>query len=234
MMEKLVSTGVVGPHEEPGLAELIWVKSNASLASVGLATTLKSEFRVHRGATLPPTASGSPSAVICCLDGCEEQEDVASLVRTTKAEVPEAAVLVLSPSLELQLICAAVSEGARGILHPGAPPGQLARALSVVLRGEMALPRNLLKAWIDWLNEQQRVPDLSALSERKLEILELVAEGLSNAQIARRLYVSESTVKQHLRAAYKLLGAKNRREASSIVWQVQRQVRKKGEGAEVR
>jgi DNA-binding NarL/FixJ family response regulator len=218
MMEKLVSTGVVGPHKAPEPAEqLIWVKGNASIASVGLATTLKAEFRVHRGA-LPPAAE-TPSAVVCCLEGTEDDEDVASLVRTIKAAAPEAAVLVLSPSLELPHIGAAVSAGARGFLHPGVPPAQLARALSVVLRGEMALPRELLETAVKWLNKRREGADLSVLSERKLEILELVAEGLSNAQIARRLFVSESTVKQHLRAAYKALGAKNRREASSIVWQ---------------
>jgi hypothetical protein len=43
----------------------------------------------------------------------------------------------------------------------------------------------------------------------------LVAEGLSNAQIARRLYLSVSTIKQHLRKAYKLLGVKNRTQAAA-------------------
>jgi DNA-binding NarL/FixJ family response regulator len=220
-MDKLLSTEIAA-HQDLGLPDLVWVKGT-SVASMGLTTALEREFRVHRGPLPPPAATAeSPSVAICCLEGSEEQEDVASLVRTTKAEVPEAAVLVLSPSLELLLICSAVAAGARGFLHTGAPPRQLTRAISVVLRGEMALPRDLLKAWVDWLDEQQRVPDLSSLSERKLEILELaLKEGLSNAQIAKRLYLSVSTVKHHLRVAYKALGAKNRREARRIVRQVQ-------------
>jgi DNA-binding NarL/FixJ family response regulator len=226
MMEKLVSTGVVGHHEELESADLIWVKGNASIASVGLARTLKSEFRVHRGA-LPPAAAEAPSAVVCYLEGSEaelEKDDglapaaVASVVHTTKAAAPDAPVLVLSPSIELPLIGVAVSAGARGFLHTGTHPQQIARAISVVMAGEMALPREILEAWVEWLNEP-RGPDLSSLSKRQSEILELVVEGLSNAQIAERLFVSDSTVKQHLRAAYKVLGAKNRRGASSIVWQ---------------
>jgi DNA-binding NarL/FixJ family response regulator len=223
-VEKPVSTEVVG-HQEPGLADLIWVKDTSSIASVGLARTLKSEFRVHRG-PLPPAAAEPPSAVLCCIEegaNSDTAEEVASAVRTTKAAAPDAAVLVLGPSLELPLICAAVSAGARGFLHTGMPPAQLARAVSVVLAGEMALPRELLEVYLNWFKEQneQRTTVLSSLSKRQSEILELVVEGFSNAQIAKRLFVSESTVKQHLRAAYKVLGVKNRREASRIIRQAQ-------------
>jgi DNA-binding NarL/FixJ family response regulator len=216
-MEKRLSTDIAG-HEDLRIADLVWVKSTPSIASTGLALILERKFRVHRGEALPPAAEPH-SAAICFLEGGEDDEDVASLVRTTKAAAPEAAVLVLAPSLDLPLICAAVSAGARGFLHTGVPPGQLTRAISVILRGQMALPREILEASVNWLNEQRRGPDLSSLSKRQSEILELVAEGLSNAQIAKRLFVSESTVKQHLRIAYKLLRVKNRREASTIVSQ---------------
>jgi DNA-binding NarL/FixJ family response regulator len=58
--------------------------------------------------------------------------------------------------------------------------------------------------------------DLDTLSVRQREILGYVVEGLSNAEIARRLYLSESTIKQHLRAAYKLVGVSNRTEAANL------------------
>ena len=64
---------------------------------------------------------------------------------------------------------------------------------------------------------KERDPDLLSLGSRKLEILEMVAEGLSNAQIGKRLYLSESTVKQHLRSAYRALGVKNRTQAARLV-----------------
>ncbi len=59
--------------------------------------------------------------------------------------------------------------------------------------------------------------NLDILSHRQREILELVVEGFTNAQIAKRLFLSESTVKQHLRATYKLLGVKNRTEAARLI-----------------
>jgi len=62
-------------------------------------------------------------------------------------------------------------------------------------------------------------PELLALSPRQREILELVVEGPTNAQIAWRLFLSESTIKQHLRLAYKLLGIANRTQAAWLLRQ---------------
>ena len=92
-------------------------------------------------------------------------------------------------------------------------PEQILRAVSVALQGETVLPRSLLREWFD----EQRPPDLGVLlSARQREILELVAEGSPNAEIAGRLHLSESTIKQHLRAAYKALGVRTRQEAGAL------------------
>jgi DNA-binding CsgD family transcriptional regulator/LysM repeat protein len=67
-------------------------------------------------------------------------------------------------------------------------------------------------------NEESRPEQrIHLLSARQQEILELVAEGLPNAQIAQRLFVTESTVKQHLHKAYRTLGVRNRREATKFL-----------------
>jgi DNA-binding CsgD family transcriptional regulator/LysM repeat protein len=65
--------------------------------------------------------------------------------------------------------------------------------------------------------ESRPEPKTHLLSARQRGILELVAEDLSNAQIARRLFITESTVKQHLHKAYKVLGVRNRREAAKFL-----------------
>jgi len=92
-------------------------------------------------------------------------------------------------------------------------PEQVLRAVGAALRGETVLPRCLLSEWVD----EQRTPDLGALlSARQREILELVAEGSTNAEVAGHLFLSESTIKQHLRAAYKALGVRNRTEAAAL------------------
>jgi DNA-binding NarL/FixJ family response regulator len=83
-------------------------------------------------------------------------------------------------------------------------------------QGKVVAPRELIGYLIDEIRVEEPA-ELQILSRRQREILELVAEGLSNREIAERLFVTESTVKQHLRAAYKLLGVSNRAEATELV-----------------
>jgi DNA-binding NarL/FixJ family response regulator len=91
-------------------------------------------------------------------------------------------------------------------------PDQLVRAVTVASKGELVAPRELL----GYVLREDRSGDLATLSARQREILGHVVEGHSNAEIGRRLYLSESTIKQHLRAAYKLLGVSNRTEAANL------------------
>jgi DNA-binding NarL/FixJ family response regulator len=90
---------------------------------------------------------------------------------------------------------------------------QIARAVEVANEGEIVAPRKLL----EYLIANDDPTDLDALTIRQREILQLVAQGLSNAQIAKHLFLSESTVKQHLRAAYKVLGVSDRKEAARLI-----------------
>ena len=158
--------------------------------------------------TEPPSAEGSPASLIVLRSN---GEDVASDLRAVRAQNPDAACLVLCPRPDLEVARTALKLGARGFVHAGMPPEQLARAIEVASRGETVIPRGLLEVLIA---SDAPAALLDGLSARQREILGLVAEGLSNAQIAARLFLSESTVKQHLRAAYKTLGVKNRTQAA--------------------
>ena len=121
-------------------------------------------------------------------------------------------VFVSAPNLCLAR--AALRAGASGLIYSGMSEEQLLRAISMAISGVIVLPRELLVYWRD----EQRPPDLSVLSARKREILRLLIEGLSNAEIARRLWLSESAVKQNLRAIYKVLGVRNRIEVRRLPW----------------
>lgn len=71
-------------------------------------------------------------------------------------------------------------------------------------------------AW-ESTSDESSIPDVTVLTPRQRQIVELAAEGLSNAEIGERLYLKETTVKQHLRAAYKRLGVSNRIEAANRI-----------------
>jgi DNA-binding NarL/FixJ family response regulator len=134
-------------------------------------------------------------------------------VEHTKKLYPGASVLIFGVREDLPLARDALRAGARGFIHAGMTREQLARAVEVAAKGELVAPRRLLEYLI---NHEERT-DLYALSARQREVLGLVVEGLSNAEIAGRLFLSESTIKQHLRAAYKVLGVKSRTEAAKLI-----------------
>jgi DNA-binding NarL/FixJ family response regulator len=126
---------------------------------------------------------------------------------------PGVPLLVLGSQLDLALAWAALKKGADGFVHAQMHPAQVLRAVEVVQQGELAAPRGLLR----YLLHQNEKPKIGDLTARQGEILELVVEGLSNAEIAGQLYLSESTIKQHLRAVYKVLGVHNRTEAAKAM-----------------
>ena len=189
---------------------MVWmITSSDSLAAAGLKKALEGKADV-RTVGDPPVA-GSPSCVVLYADDVGEGSiDDIGRVRELYPGVP---LLVFCPRLDLALAYAALKSGADGFVHAAMTPEQVARAVEVVQKGELAAPRQLL----GYLLAQEETPNLGDLSARQREVLELVVEGLSNAEIVGRLYLSESTIKQHLRAAYKLLGVRNRTEAAGAM-----------------
>ncbi|CCH78533.1 Transcriptional regulatory protein liaR [Nostocoides japonicum T1-X7] len=102
-------------------------------------------------------------------------------------------------------ILGAVEAGASGYLLKDAGPEELFAAIRAAAAGETALAPTVAKR----LLERVRRPDVSPTA-RELEVLRLVAEGLSNAEVAARLHVTEPTVKSHLVHVYTRLGVTSR------------------------
>ncbi|CAN5807118.1 hypothetical protein BH23ACT11_BH23ACT11_01040 [soil metagenome] len=187
---------------------LVWLYCPYPILARGLTEILREEALVHHGEQPPREAN--LSCVLFCADGTG---DVYNEVKPLQAAAPDIPVVVFGLSDGLPFARAALQAGARGFVHAGMPPGQVVRALTVASRGEIAVPRELLK---DLVAGKPPV-DLDSLTPRQREILKLVVEGQTNAQIGRELYLSESTIKQHLRAAYKILKVRNRTEAARLL-----------------
>jgi DNA-binding NarL/FixJ family response regulator len=188
---------------------LVWVVTPSySITAAGLLQALEGKADVRIGGE---SSAGSPSCVVLYAGGMED--DCLEGMGRIRELYPEVPLLVLGSHLDLALAWATLKNGADGFVHAEMDPAQVLRAVEVVQKGELAAPRQLLR----YLLMQNENPEIGDLSARQGEILELVVEGLSNAEIAGRLYLSESTIKQHLRAAYKLLGVSNRTEAAKTM-----------------
>jgi DNA-binding NarL/FixJ family response regulator len=129
-------------------------------------------------------------------------------------EAPHIAVLVLTMSAEDASVTAALRAGARGYLVKGASRAEVERALRTVADGGVvvgAAVAHRMAGLVGGTDEPARA-DLGGLTAREREVLELMAQGLDNAEIARRLFLSPKTVRNVVSAIFGKLQAGDRVE----------------------
>jgi DNA-binding NarL/FixJ family response regulator len=132
-------------------------------------------------------------------------------LETLRGEQPEVRVLVLTAYSDGDSMRAALEGGASGFALKTEPPQQTVASIRQVARGQLVFPLAARR----WLLRAPQPAEPSQPTDRELEILALVSEGLTNAQIGRRLRVSDNTVKFHLQNVYLKLGVRNRTEAAA-------------------
>ncbi len=144
--------------------------------------------------------------------------DVLRLLRKRFAEVP---LVVLSGSEDRALVLECINRGAMGFIAKSSSSAELVHALEVVFAGGVYLPPILFR-----LTSPAPPPPANAviaatqnklsrlgLTERQIQVLELLVQGLSNKHIANRLDLSEATIKTHVAASLRALNVKNRTQA---------------------
>ncbi|CAM5469292.1 MULTISPECIES: response regulator [Streptomyces] len=134
---------------------------------------------------------------------------VESIRRIRAAGLP-CRVVVLTTYDSDSDILRAVEAGASGYLLKDLGRAELADAIRAAARGETVLAPTVATRLVDQLREAPEVP---RLSERETQVLRLVAEGCTNAEIGRRLFIGESTVKTHLLRVFGKLGVSDRTAA---------------------
>jgi two-component system, NarL family, nitrate/nitrite response regulator NarL len=132
---------------------------------------------------------------------------------------PGCEVVVLTASGTEENLLGAIRGGAAGYLLKSEAPERIVEFLRGVARGEAALSGEVARRLLDRVREggdrQSGVPDAiaQALSAREVEVLLLLDEHLGTDQIARRLFISEHTVRSHVKSLLRKLGVSSRREA---------------------
>jgi DNA-binding NarL/FixJ family response regulator len=138
--------------------------------------------------------------------------DGATAAAAIAAARPEVNVVVLSTVADRERVLAAVDAGAVGYLPRDASPDELVRGIRAAARGESA---GTLRAALALVTESAgRTSQALPLTRREREVLALVGGGLANKQIARRLGISEKTVKAHLGRAFQRIGVGDRTQAA--------------------
>jgi DNA-binding NarL/FixJ family response regulator len=133
-------------------------------------------------------------------------------------EVPDVGVLVLTMFDDDESLFAAVRAGARGYLVKGAAQEQIVRAIRAVAGGEVVFGSGVAERVIAFFAASGRIGSRAGrqfpeLTERELEVLELIARGLNNTEIARRLVVSDKTVRNHVSSVFTKLHVADRAQA---------------------
>jgi len=150
------------------------------------------------------------------LDGVEATRQIVAVGSPAR-------ILVLTTYDLDEYVYAAIRAGASGFLLKDVQPAQLAEAIRVIAAGDALLApsvtRRLLGQFARTLPGPRATPaQLAALTERETEVLRLLAAGLSNAELAGRLYISEATVKSHVSSLLRKLGLRDRVQAVILAY----------------
>ena len=121
-------------------------------------------------------------------------------------------VLMLTMHAEIDLIRKALKAGAVGYLTKDATFEEVLHALDLACNGDVIISPQFAQALLEEVDAQQAVQN-SLLSEREMEVLQLLSEGCSTPEIATNLFISQKTVKNHLASIYEKIDARDRTHA---------------------
>jgi two-component system, NarL family, response regulator len=189
----------------------VLIAEDQSLVRRGLVAIVNME----EGALVVGEASDGAEAVelwrslkpdVVLMDLRMPETDGLDAIRLIRAEDPRAAIIILTTYDHDEDVYAGLRAGARAYLLKDVQPEELFKCIRAVHRGETYLQSKIAAKLALRVQEE-------ALTEREVQILGLLAEGKSNKGIAQALFISESTVKTHLKSLFTKLDATSRAEA---------------------
>jgi len=146
-------------------------------------------------------------AEVVLMDEADQSERALNLIRTLREETDKIAIIVLAVRLTGDWLGRAFEAGATGAISKAVHPSALATLVREALSGHIVHP---LSSVAGEKAEPEPLTEHSALTDRELQILQLVAGGATNGEIARKLWITQQTVKFHVSNIYKKLNVANR------------------------
>lgn len=188
-----------------GLAAI--VRSEPDIEIVGMAGS------VQEAVTL--TRVNKPEIVL--MDFSLPDGTGADATRAILGEHPDCKIVFLTMSEEDEDLFEAVRSGAKGYLLKNMHPQKLVVALRSVQQGESAISRTMTLRLMEELTRTKKFdyPQDATLTHREMDVLRAVTSGLSNLEIARKLFISENTVKYHVHSMLAKLGLSDRKELAA-------------------
>ncbi len=172
-------------------------------------------------AALPLIERRTPDVVV--MDLSMPGMSGADATREVARRFPNVAVLVVTVSVGEAEVLEALEAGAAGYLLKDSEPREIVRAVNAALTGDMPLSPRIARLVVQRARTAAAGGEAATvvteeLTERETEVLRLLADGLDNAEIAQRLYLSPTTVKRHVSSIVAKLGVSNRVQAA--IWGV--------------
>ena len=128
-------------------------------------------------------------------------------------EAPQTQVLILTSYLDGNVVRECIRAGAKGYVLKDVVSTDLRRNIRELMRGESPMDPRAARMMIHWLRDGPEADTPDHFTLREIEILRLIAEGLTNREIGERICLSENTVKTYIQGLYQKLNAHNRIEA---------------------
>jgi two-component system nitrate/nitrite response regulator NarL len=173
------------------------------------------------------------NTALMIIEASQNTGRVLEVIRQVQERSPETRIVALADQFDLGFVCKAHEAGVTGFCSTASGPEVLVKSLELVMLGESVLPVAILRSVLDAAPRKQEQPlqdnvaeptlsDLKAckLSPREAEILGCLREGAPNKVIARKLDITEATIKVHVKAILRKIGAANRTQAA--MWASQR------------
>ncbi len=145
--------------------------------------------------------------------------DGVAAIKALSQQAPQIKVLVLTTFDDDEYVTQAMAHGAKGYLLKDTPSEELAQAIRSIHKGYTQLGPGLWEKANSTGNTRVNTsPEIAALTTREQEVLQLIAKGYSNREIAEKLYITERTVKNHVNSILRQLNLRDRTQAAIFVY----------------